>query len=144
MFVSVTPRKPKTILRTILLPAVLLALLLISTPTRAADPVADIDAQYQIVLETLRHPPASGVLVTESPPAIHRRHRRRAAAGDIINTYYGEKITTLANLSEHVADVMGAQAPMEDVQNKVILQLRRGKEQPGQSRPPARNPWAFA
>ena len=89
------------------------------------DPVADAEAQYQRVLEVMKRPTATGVLVTEvapESPAVAAGLR----GGDIIMEYYGNRITTLASLQEQVAEAMARQAVGEATGDRVVVRVRRG------------------
>ena len=71
----------------------------------AVDPVADIESQYQTVLEALKHPVTTGVLVTEVG-AESAAAAGGMRGGDIIVEYYGNKTTTLEALREQVAEAV--------------------------------------
>ncbi len=68
-----------------------------------ADAAGDIEAQYEDVLAALKNPPAHGVLVGEIEP--DSPGIAGGLRGDIITEYYGERINTLKDLREQVAEV---------------------------------------
>jgi hypothetical protein len=97
------------------------------TTLRAADPVADIEAQYQQVLAILKRPSTTGILVTEVLPesAAAAGTEGGIHAGDIITSYYGTRVADLATLRAQVAEAI-AHRVADEATNRVVVRLRRG------------------
>ena len=77
-------------------PALILSCLFAAAVVGAAhgaDPVADIEAQYEATLAALKKPNVTGVLITEveGESAAATAGMR---AGDILTEYYGTRTTT--------------------------------------------------
>src|ERR1041384_7045823 len=82
----------------LILPVAFLCLVL-NLPARAAgpDPIAEINAQYQNVLQAIKHPAVAGILVTELLPE-SAAGAAGVKAGDILTMYNGAKIINLQTL----------------------------------------------
>ncbi|HEY4330003.1 MAG TPA: hypothetical protein VGN88_09725, partial [Phycisphaerae bacterium] len=104
------------------------ALFAASSSAIAADPVADIDAQYQSVLEALKNPITTGILVTEVGPE-SAAGAGGMRGGDIILEYYNTKTTTLATLREEVADAVAVHINDENAGKRVLARVRRGTQE---------------
>ena len=101
-----------------------LAAILLASRAPAADPVADLEAQYQSALAALNKPPTTGILVTEVQPESAAAAGLRA--GDILTEYNGTRVTTLQALTDLVSQTV-AHRIQEDTAGKPIpVRVRRG------------------
>jgi hypothetical protein len=83
----------------------------------------DVDAQYETVLAEMKHPPATGILVTE----VGAESAAGAAglqAGDIIFHYAGSDVHELQALRQAVADTFASHVA-GDAANNVLLGVHR-------------------
>ena len=113
-----------------------LSLLILTTPTIAEVPASqpsatDVESQYQAVLAEMRHPTATGILVTEIEPE-SPGGAAGLQAGDIIYHYAGSTVHDLDTLRRRLADQIAAKLTeplagtpgVEEV--KVLLGVHRG------------------
>ncbi len=87
-------------------------------------PSMDTDAQFEAVLAAMKHPPATGILVTEIGPE-SAAGSAGLQAGDIIYHYAGTEVHDLQTLRQAVAEVFASHVA-GDNDNKVLLAVHRG------------------
>ncbi|MGN6369267.1 MAG: PDZ domain-containing protein [Phycisphaerae bacterium] len=111
--------------------------LALCTPAFAAESAPDIDTQYQHVLAEMKHPTATGILITEIEPD-SPAGAAGLQAGDILYHYAGSNVRDLDTLRKRVADQIASAltTPIDNnpnqlggPDNKVLLGVRRaGKD----------------
>jgi len=82
-----------------------------------------IEDNYQVVLSEMKHPPTTGILVTEIEPD-SPAGPAGLQAGDIIYHYAGDTVRDLDSLRKKVADVFASELA-ENNDNKVLLGVHR-------------------
>jgi hypothetical protein len=92
-------------------------------PATRGEEAPGIDAQYQAVLEVLKRPPVSGVVVTEILPD-SAAGAAGLRGGDVITSYFGTRINDLKTLREQVADAVADRLLNQDP-SRVLLRARR-------------------
>jgi membrane-associated protease RseP (regulator of RpoE activity) len=100
-------------------------------PLPAPPSQEDIDAQYAAVLAAMKHPHATGVLVTEIAPA-SPAGAAGLRGGDIITRLATEDVRTLKALREQVAELIASNIA-GGKETKVVLTARRAMANSGKT-----------
>jgi hypothetical protein len=104
------------------------AAIVLALPALAADPVADLEAQYQSALAVLNKPPITGILIAEVQPE-SAAAAAGMRAGDILTEYDGIHVTTLQALTEQVSETVALRIKEDAAGKAVLARVRRGNQE---------------